>query len=61
MRTLLRKMTDLVDRITGPGATLNAMGELDRAASSVMDVDAQLRRVCAAAASNDTTTSSQAA
>jgi hypothetical protein len=57
---MLVKMTDLVHRISGPGAALNAMGELDRAASSVLDVDAQLRRVCAAAASTDTT-SSQAA
>jgi hypothetical protein len=45
VRKLLRKITEVVQRATGPGAMLNAMHELDRAASTVVDVDAQLRRV----------------
>jgi hypothetical protein len=45
VRKLLRKMTEVVHQATGPGAMLNAMHEIDRAASSVIDVDAQLRRV----------------
>jgi hypothetical protein len=45
VRKLLRKITEVVHWATGPGAMLNAMHELDRAASSVVDVDAQLRRV----------------
>ena len=38
-------MTDVVERITGAGAVLNAWQELDRAASSLTDLDAQLHRV----------------
>jgi hypothetical protein len=41
---MLRKMTEALQRITGPGAILNAWNELDRATSSVVDVEAQLRR-----------------
>jgi len=43
--TLLRKMTDVVHRMTGAGAMLNAMHELDRFASSIGEVETQLRRV----------------
>ena len=43
MRTLLRKMTEALERITGTGATLNAWREVDRAATSVLDLDAQLQ------------------
>ncbi|HXQ58846.1 MAG TPA: hypothetical protein VN799_02075 [Acidimicrobiales bacterium] len=32
-------------RFTGPGATLNAWHEVDRAASSIAEVEAQLHRV----------------
>jgi hypothetical protein len=42
---LLRKMTEVVPRITGTGAVLNAMDELDRASRSLADLDAQLHRV----------------
>ena len=45
MQTLLRKITEVVQRMTGAGATLNALHEVDRAASSVIDVDAQLCRM----------------
>jgi hypothetical protein len=45
VRTLLRKMTKAVERITGTGAMLNAWHEVDRAAASVLDLDAQLHRV----------------
>jgi hypothetical protein len=38
-------MTDGVKRITGTGAVSNAWQELDRAASSVSDLDAQLHRM----------------
>jgi len=34
-----------IQRIMAPGATLNARHELERAASTLTDVDAQLRRV----------------
>jgi hypothetical protein len=54
VRTMLRKMTDLLSRITAPGATLNAMREVHGAASSIADLEIQLRRVCP-------TSSSQAA
>jgi hypothetical protein len=49
VRILLRKITEVVHQATGPGAARNAMHELDRAASSVVNVDAQLDRVCAIA------------
>jgi hypothetical protein len=45
VHTLLRRMTDVVKGITGTGAVSNARQELDRAASSVIDLDAQLHRV----------------
>jgi hypothetical protein len=45
VRTLLRKMTEALERITGTGAMLNAWHEMDRAATSVLDLDAQLHRV----------------
>jgi hypothetical protein len=54
VRKLQRKITEVVHQMTGPGATLNAMRELDRATSSVVDLDAQLSRVV-------TTSSRQAA
>jgi hypothetical protein len=38
-------MTEALQRITGPGAMLNAWNEVDRATRSVVDVEAQLRRV----------------
>jgi hypothetical protein len=44
VRTLLRKMNEALERITGTGATLNAWHEMDRAATSVLDLDAQLQR-----------------
>lgn len=45
MRTLLRKMSDVMERITGAGAVWNAWQEVDRAASSRNDLDAQLHRL----------------
>ncbi len=45
MGRLLRKITEVVPRITGSGATLNAMDELDRASRSLADLEAQLHRV----------------
>jgi hypothetical protein len=48
VRKLPRKITEVVLRLTGPGATLNAWHEVDRAASSIAEVDAQLHRVSAA-------------
>ena len=48
MGRLLRKITEVVPRITGSGATLNAMDELDRASRSLADLEAQLHRVDAA-------------
>lgn len=45
MHILLRKMTDVVHQITGPGAALNAMHEVNRATSSMVDVDTQLQRL----------------
>jgi hypothetical protein len=42
---MLRKITEVVHRISAPGATLNAMHEVDRAMSSVVELEAQLRRV----------------
>ena len=48
MRKLPRKITEVVLRLTGPGAALNAWHEVDRAASSIAEVDAQLHRVSAA-------------
>jgi hypothetical protein len=43
--TTLRKITEVVHRITAPGATLNAMHEVDRATSTMVELEAQLRRV----------------
>ena len=48
MRKMLRVMAEIVRRVTAPGAALNAMGELDRAATAASEVDAQLRRVVTA-------------
>jgi hypothetical protein len=45
VRALLLKMSDLAQRVTVAGATLNAMHEVDRARLSVIEVEAQLRRV----------------
>jgi len=45
VRKMVRKMKDAIRRMAGEGATLNAMHEIDRAASSVVDLDVQLRRV----------------
>lgn len=45
MQTLMRKITEVVQRMTGVGATLNARHEVDRAAWSVIDLDAQLYKV----------------
>lgn len=45
MRTLLQKMREAVKRVTGTGAMLNAWYEVDRAAASALDLDAQLHRV----------------
>ncbi len=42
---LLREITEVVHRMTAPGATLNAMHEVDHAASSMDEVEEQLRRV----------------
>jgi len=42
---LLRKMSEVRDRITGAGATLNALHEVDRAAWSLDDLEMQLDRV----------------
>ena len=42
---MLQKMVGVVHRISGAGAMLNARYELDRSASSVVELDAQLRRV----------------
>jgi hypothetical protein len=41
-------MVGVVHRISGAGATLNARYEVDRSASSVAELDAQLRRMGAA-------------
>jgi hypothetical protein len=41
----MRKITEVVHRMTGVGATLNALHEVDRAALSVIDVDAQLYKM----------------
>jgi len=48
VRKMLRVMAEIVRRVTAPGAALNAMGELDRAATAASEVDAQLRRVVTA-------------
>lgn len=48
MRKLPRKITEVVLRLTGPGATLNAWHEVDRTATSIADVEAQLHRVSTA-------------
>jgi hypothetical protein len=45
VRILLRKMKEAVERITSTGAMLNARHEIDRAAESEMDLDAQLHWV----------------
>jgi hypothetical protein len=45
VRMLRRKMTEVVRLVTATGATLNARQEVDRATSSVMELDAQLTRV----------------
>jgi len=42
---MLRKMGSVVHRMTGAGAMLNAMRELDRFQSSIGDVETQLRRM----------------
>jgi hypothetical protein len=42
---MLRKMTEVVRLVTVTGATLNAQLEIDRANSSVMELDAQLTQV----------------
>jgi hypothetical protein len=42
---LLRKITEVVQSVSGPGAALNARHEVDRAVSSRNDVEAQLQRV----------------
>ena len=48
MRTLPRKITEVVLRLTGPGAAQNAWHEVDRNASSIAELDEQLHRVSAA-------------
>jgi hypothetical protein len=45
VRALLQKMTDVGHRVSGIGARLNAMHELDRSVSSVVEVERQLRRI----------------
>jgi hypothetical protein len=52
LRTLLQRMVDVVNRISGAGAMLNARYELDRSVSSVVELDAQLRRVGATSANS---------
>jgi hypothetical protein len=43
---LLRKMAEVVHRVSGAGAKLNAMHELERSAASVVEVEVQLKRIC---------------
>jgi hypothetical protein len=51
---LLKKAALVVQRITGPGATLNARSELERAAETATELDAQLRRVAPVASPSST-------
>lgn len=44
MATLLRIFAEAVRRLAGPGAVDNAGHEVDRAARSVVELDAQLYR-----------------
>jgi hypothetical protein len=46
MQALLQKVVDVVHRVSGTGARLNAMHEVERSASSVVEVEVQLRRIC---------------
>lgn len=43
--TLLKILGDVVRRLAGPGALYNAAHEVDRATRSVVELDAQLRRM----------------
>jgi hypothetical protein len=45
MQALLQKVADVVRRVSGTGARLNAMHELERSVSSVVEVEVQLRRI----------------
>jgi hypothetical protein len=51
VQILLRKITEVVQRATGPGAILNAQYEVNRAASSIAEIEAQLYRVSVASSS----------
>jgi hypothetical protein len=42
---MLDNVTDLVRRITAPGATLNARHEIEQATTSIVDLETQLYRV----------------
>ena len=44
MQTLLQILTDAMRRLAGTGATDNAAYEVERAARTVVELDAQLRR-----------------
>lgn len=45
MRKLFRELANAVLWLTGTGAAANARSEVDGAAASVADIDAQLERV----------------
>ena len=45
MRKLLRQITEVVHRSMAPGAALNAMHEVERASSSIVELETQLHRV----------------
>jgi len=45
MRISLRSLSDMMRWLTGAGALRNARGEVVDAATSVVDIETQLRRV----------------
>lgn len=42
---ILQSLTLVIDRLAGPGATINARHEVDRASAAINDLDTQLEHV----------------